>query len=100
VALNRELASSNAEADRAHAFDPTPRGMTSVGLGAGWSKERSLFRQPEAPFKHLHALYLRVVGVVAANRDPSAAARTDLLGGVVDGAGPSERGWASAGRGR
>jgi hypothetical protein len=30
--------------------------MTSVGLGAGWSKERSLLRQPEAPFKHLHAL--------------------------------------------
>ena len=25
VALNRELAGSNAEADRAHAFDPTPR---------------------------------------------------------------------------
>jgi hypothetical protein len=25
VALNRELAASNAEADRAQAFDPTPR---------------------------------------------------------------------------
>jgi hypothetical protein len=39
MALNRELAASNAEADRAHAFDPTPEGMTNVGLGAGWSKE-------------------------------------------------------------
>jgi hypothetical protein len=56
VALNRELAASNAEADRAHAFDPTAEAMTSIGLGAGWSKERSLFRQSEASLKYLHAL--------------------------------------------